>query len=89
MNALAVAVIAALDDEALDALAELLRPRLGLEQNGRCRWMTVPEAAEYIRAKPQRVYDLISQGRLPAGRDGTRRLLARDDLDSYLEAARR
>lgn len=47
-------------------------------------WLTVPEAAEHMRCKPKRVYDLISQSRLPAHRDGSRVLLRRDELDAYL-----
>jgi excisionase family DNA binding protein len=43
------------------------------------------EAAEYIRAPPQRVFDLTSQGRLPVRKDGSRNLYRREDLDAYLE----
>jgi excisionase family DNA binding protein len=51
-------------------------------------YLTVSEAAEYLRCKPKRVYDLTSQRRLPVVKDGSRSLLRRSDLDAYLEANR-
>jgi excisionase family DNA binding protein len=47
-------------------------------------YMTVREAAIYIRARPQRIYDLLSSRRLPKSKDGTRVLVRRADLDEYL-----
>ena len=43
------------------------------------------EAAEHLACKPQRIYDLVSQERLPFRRDGRRVLFRRSDLDEYLE----
>jgi excisionase family DNA binding protein len=51
-------------------------------------FMTISEAAEYLRAKPQRVYDLVSDGRLTRHRDGSRVLVRRDELDRYLNGGR-
>jgi excisionase family DNA binding protein len=55
-------------------------------------WLTVDEAAEYLRCKPKRIYDLVSQSRehdpgrrrLPVHRDGSRLLFLRHELDAYL-----
>lgn len=46
--------------------------------------LTVPEAAEFLRAKPQRVYDLISAGQLERFKDGRRVLVRRADLVAHL-----
>lgn len=46
------------------------------------------EAAEYLRVKPQRVYDLVNQGRLPGERDGERVLVREVMLGRYLLAGR-
>src|SRR3954451_8903034 len=35
-------------------------------------YLSVAEAAAYLRAKPQRVYDLLSAGRLNRYKDGSR-----------------
>ncbi len=43
-------------------------------------YMTVAEAAEYLRCDPQRVYDLASNGRLPRYKDGRRTLHRRVDV---------
>jgi excisionase family DNA binding protein len=47
-------------------------------------YMTVAEAAAYIRANPQRIYDLVSSRRLPKHKDGSRLLILRSELDEYL-----
>ena len=47
-------------------------------------YLTVEQAAAYIGAGRQRVYDLVSDGRLRRYRDGSRVLVRRDELDSYL-----
>ncbi len=47
-------------------------------------WMDVESAARYMACKPARLYDLVSQDRLKAGRDGRRLAFHRGDLDRYL-----
>jgi len=47
-------------------------------------YLTVREAADYLRAKPQRVYDLLSSRRLTRFKDGRRVLVSRTELDAYL-----
>jgi excisionase family DNA binding protein len=47
-------------------------------------YLSVAEAAERIRAKPQRVYDLLSDGRLTRHKDGSRVLVLRRELDAYV-----
>lgn len=50
-------------------------------------WIDVAEAAEHLACRPQRIYDLVSQGRLRHRKDGRRLLFRRSDLDAYLEEA--
>lgn len=47
-------------------------------------FMTIPEAAEVLRCKRQRVDDLLSSGRLTRYKDGSRTLIRRNELDTYL-----
>jgi excisionase family DNA binding protein len=47
-------------------------------------YLTVSEAAEYLRSKPQRIYDLLSARRLTRHKDGRRVLVSRVELDTYL-----
>ena len=49
--------------------------------------LTVPEAAEFLRCKPQRVRDLLSQGRIGRIKEGGRTLVARSDLMAHLRKA--
>ena len=51
--------------------------------------LSVAEAAEYLRCKPKRIYDLCSQGRLPFEKDGSRTLIRRRSIDAYLREAQR
>jgi len=50
-------------------------------------WLSVADAAERLRCKPDRIYDLIAARKLTPRRDGRRVLLRVDDLDAYLEAS--
>jgi excisionase family DNA binding protein len=50
-------------------------------------YLTPDEAAAYMRCGRQRVYDLVSEGRLARVKDGARLLVRRDDVDRYLVAA--
>jgi excisionase family DNA binding protein len=77
-----------LPDDVFEALAhrvaEILRDRFPEQTPSLAEFLTVREAAELLRAKPQRVYDLVSAGRLTRYRDGSRVLLARAELDAHL-----
>jgi excisionase family DNA binding protein len=77
-----------LADQIAAKVAELLVDQLGAPVDPD-RLMTVPEAAEYLRAKPQRVYDLVGQGRIEAERDGTRVLIRKAALDRHLAGGSR
>jgi excisionase family DNA binding protein len=63
-------------------VAELLAGQLAPAD--RSPWLDVGEAAGYLRCKPKRIYDLVSQRRIPVHRDGSRVLFRRDELDAYL-----
>lgn len=47
-------------------------------------YLDVDQAADYLACKSHRVYDLVSQRRLRAFRDGRRLLFRRADLDAAL-----
>lgn len=49
-------------------------------------YLTVPEAAEYLRCKPYRIYQLASAGLLTRYKDGARVLLLREELDAYVSS---
>jgi excisionase family DNA binding protein len=88
------AVTEAFVDELVERVAARVVELLGaqLAAPAPSTWMTVPEAAEYLRGKPKRLYDLVGQRReddpeqrrLPVHRDGSRLLFHRRELDSYL-----
>jgi excisionase family DNA binding protein len=81
------AALAALVPAIAERVADLLTGRVGAALGSRSPWLDVNEAADYLRCKPKRVYDLVSQSRVPAHKDGSRLLLHRDELDAYLRAA--
>jgi hypothetical protein len=60
LSSLAAALLAELDDEALDELAERLAPRLvgAITPEPSPSWLNTPQAAEYLCAPVSRVYDL-------------------------------
>jgi excisionase family DNA binding protein len=63
---------------------ELLIGEGAAHEHGASPYLTVPEAAAYLRCKRQRVDDLLSQGALSRVKDGARTLIARAELDAYL-----
>lgn len=79
--AIAAAIVGALDDRALEHLADRLAPWLIAPPRP---WLDVVEAADYLRCTKQRIYDLVHAGRLVPRRDGRRLLFHREQLDAYL-----
>lgn len=90
MTDFGAALVAALDDDALDALAERLAPRLAdrvAQRNGSPVWLDAAAAAAYLSTSRNRIYDLVQLGKLPTHRDGRRLLFRRTDLDAHVERA--
>jgi excisionase family DNA binding protein len=75
----------ALPPELVELIAVRAAELIAARAPARPEYLTVAEAAEYIRAKPKRIYDLVSQRRLEPRRDGARLLFLRSELDAYLE----
>ena len=72
--------IEAVAERVVEILAER-QPQAALEV------LTVDETADLLRCRRQRIYDLVSQGRLPHLKDGSRLLLRRGDVVAYLEGS--
>ncbi len=73
-------------DAQLDALVDLVAARLGTPEAE--AWMDVGDAAKHLACSPRRIYTLVSQGRIPHGRDGKRLLFRKSELDAWLERSR-
>jgi excisionase family DNA binding protein len=88
VSSLASALLAELDDDALDALARLLAPRLGVhgapaEPSG---WLDVQAAADYLACPRSRIYALVSARRIPHCKDGSRLLFRASELDEWVRS---
>ena len=74
-----------LSAETIEALAAILARRLPVPSPpDPSPYLTVAEAAAYLRASRQRVYDLLSSQRLSRRKDSARVLISRAELDAYL-----
>lgn len=80
-----------LDAETLERLADLVEPilrdRLARESASPAPvspYLTIVEAAEFLRTKRQRVDDLLSRGSLTRRKDGARTLIERAELERYV-----
>jgi excisionase family DNA binding protein len=80
-----IELIIRLTDEQLAEIAERAATLVSADPPTVSPWLNVAEAAERLRCRKDRIYDLISLGKLHPRRDGRRVLLHRDDLDSYVE----
>lgn len=67
--------------EAIAARAAELVLERGGSGSAPSPYMTVDEAAEFLRCRPQRIYDLRSSGRLRRVSDGGRALVLRSELE--------
>jgi len=74
----------ALAGRAAELVEDRMRHGLACER----RWLTVDQAAAYIGAKRQRIYDLRSTGRLSRCSDGRRGLVDRRELDELVTRGR-
>lgn len=73
-----------LDTDALAAIVAAL-PEVSLPVPGfESPYMSIPEAAKYLRCNRQRIDDLCSQRRLTRYKDGTRTLVSRAEIDAHL-----
>jgi excisionase family DNA binding protein len=87
MSDLARAMIAVLDDEALNHLAQRLTPHLG-RPDATQGWVDVDGAARHLACNRRRVYDLVSRREsngFPVHRDGRRLLFRPSELDEWLQ----
>jgi excisionase family DNA binding protein len=77
-------------DDRLDRLADRAADRLAERQlesgnsQDRSPYLTVPEAAELLRCRPQRVRDLLSQRRLSRFKEGGRTLIRRSEVEALV-----
>jgi len=67
--------------ELIAARAAQLTRQLELEENPPSPYMTVDEAAEFLRCKPKRIYDLRTSGRLTRLNEGGRALVLRAEIE--------
>lgn len=67
-----------------ERVAQLEQRLAVLTRQAESPYLTVLEAATLLRAKRQRVDDLLSQRRLTRYKDGSRTLVSRSELDEYL-----
>lgn len=50
-------------------------------------WLTLDEAAEYLRVSPRTLDRLLERGRIRTSAIGRRRLVHRDELEAYMRTA--
>lgn len=74
--------VADLADQVADALNQ--RACCQCASSNKPGYLSVLEASALLRCRPQRIYDLVSQGRLRRFKDGSRVLIAEDDLHTHL-----
>ena len=85
-------------DEILDEIVERVTERVRAElaesladvaRSESSPYMTIPEAAAYLRCGRQRIDDLLSQRRLARIKDGSRTLVLRSEIEQHLHHDKR
>jgi excisionase family DNA binding protein len=78
-------LLAALSPEIVGALLELMDEKVAAAAavtDGTSPWLSIPEAAAYLRMSERTVERLVARGRVRSTTVGRRRLFHRDDLDA-------
>jgi excisionase family DNA binding protein len=83
---LAAALLADLDDDALEVLAARLSPWLGVPADTPEPWVDVKAAAAHLSCPVSRLYALVSARRIPHCKDGSRVLFRRSELDAWVRS---
>jgi excisionase family DNA binding protein len=83
-EALALAVPADLVEVVAERAAELIAGRLAAAAAVE-GWIGVAEAADHLACPRSRVYALVSAGRIPYAKDGSRLLFRRSQLDAWVQ----
>ena len=89
MSSLAVTIPPELVEAIAQRAADILEERGVAERGPVPEFLTIPEAAELLRCKRQRIDDLLSAGRLTRVKEGGRTLLRRSELLARLGDPRR
>lgn len=74
--------------EMIEQIAERAAEMVAKQQGGRSvadAWLSVAEAADYLRCSTGRIYQLVSARRVPFEKDGSRTLFRRSSLDRWVE----
>ena len=81
-SGLSLAVPPELVEAVAERVAELLVERHAPEPEP---WIGVEQAADHLACPKSRLYALVSAGRIPHRKDGSRLLFRRTELDDWLE----
>lgn len=74
--------------EMIEQIAERAAEMVAEQQGGRGAadaWLSVAEAADYLRCSTGRIYQLVSARRIPYSKDGSRTLFRRSQIDAWIE----
>lgn len=74
-----------LPDDVIEQIASRAAELVAERQVQVDTWLTVCEAADYLRCPKSRVYSLVSAKRIPFVKDGSRTLFRRSALDDWLQ----
>jgi hypothetical protein len=84
-NAMPASALDLLLDEFINRVADRVAHRLeAREPRPETELLSLTEAAEVLRCKPQRIYQLRSTGRLPRTVEGGRAIVRRSDLERLI-----
>jgi excisionase family DNA binding protein len=72
-------------EEVAQRAAEILRESAEPEPD---EWLDVDGAKDHLKCGKRRIYNLVSEGRIPVHREGARLLFRRSELDDWIESGR-
>ena len=89
VDRLTIAIPPELEERIAERAAAIVLARLAdTTADGGSRFLTIPEAPEFLRAKRHRVDDLLSRRILTRHKDGARTPILRAELEAYMRGER-
>jgi excisionase family DNA binding protein len=83
-----VSIALELPEELLDAVAKRAA-QIVLEQTSEPdEWLTSDQAAQYLKCGRRRIFNLVSDGRIPVHREGVRLMFLKSELDAWIKSGR-
>jgi excisionase family DNA binding protein len=81
-------LVLSLPDELVEAVAQRAAEIVRESEPESDEWLTTQDAADHLKCGKRRIFNLVSEGRIPVHREGARLLFLKSELDEWIRSGR-